>query len=187
MKTESLSLHEARTRALAAQGFDRKRGTVDAKAVERVVAATQLFQIDSVSVVVRAHYLPLFSRLGVYDRGLLDEAAWCSKRSLFEYWAHEASLVPFAMQPLFRWRMRRASTVKRADAGSCRHCVAPRGGRCVTSTFMVMPSSFNDAGANLQLTATPTLTSGSATGSSPHPSNETATRHTIGQRMITLY
>ena len=108
LKTESLSLHEARARALAAQGFDRKRGTVDAKAVERVVAATQLFQIDSVSVVVRAHYLPLFSRLGVYNRGLLDEAAWGSKRSLFEYWAHEASLVPFAMQPLFRWRMRRA-------------------------------------------------------------------------------
>ena len=76
--------------------------------VERVVAATQLFQIDSVSVVARAHYLPLFSRLGIYDRGLLDEAAWSSKRSLFEYWAHEASLVPFAMQPLFRWRMRRA-------------------------------------------------------------------------------
>ena len=101
-------MHEARARALAAQGFDRKRGTVDAKAVARVVAATQLFQIDSVSVVVRAHYLPLFSRLGVYDRGLLDEAAWGAKRSLFEYWAHEASLVPFAMQPLFRWRMRRA-------------------------------------------------------------------------------
>jgi uncharacterized protein YcaQ len=105
---ESLSLHEARARALAAQGFDRRRGTVDARAVERVVAATQLFQIDSVSVVVRAHYLPLFSRLGVYDRGLLDEAAWGAKRSLFEYWAHEASLVPFAMQPLLRWRMRRA-------------------------------------------------------------------------------
>jgi uncharacterized protein YcaQ len=109
LKTDSLSLHEARARALAAQGFDRERGKVDAKALERVVAATQLFQIDSVSVVVRAHYLPLFSRLGVYDRGLLDEAAWGSKRSLFEYWAHEASLVPFALQPLFRWRMRRAS------------------------------------------------------------------------------
>ena len=108
MQTESLSLHEARARALAAQGFDRKRGKVDAKALSRVIAATQLFQIDSVSVVVRAHYLPLFSRLGVYDRKLLDEAAWGSKRSLFEYWGHEASLVPFAMQPLFRWRMRRA-------------------------------------------------------------------------------
>jgi hypothetical protein len=53
LKTESLSLHEARARALAAQGFDRERGKVDAKALERVVAATQLFQIDSVSVVVR--------------------------------------------------------------------------------------------------------------------------------------
>ena len=108
MKTESLSLHEARARALAAQGFDRERGAADTRALARVVAATQLFQIDSVSVVVRAHYLPLFSRLGIYDRRLLDEAAWGAKRSLFEYWAHEASLLPFATQPLFRWRMRRA-------------------------------------------------------------------------------
>jgi uncharacterized protein YcaQ len=108
LQTETLSLQEARARALAAQGFERRRGKVDAKALERVIAAIHLFQIDSVSVVVRAHYLPLFSRLGGYDRRLLDEAAWGSKRSLFEYWAHEASLVPFSMQPLFRWRMRRA-------------------------------------------------------------------------------
>ena len=70
MKTESLSLHEARARALAAQGFDRKRLKVDAKALARVVAATQLFQIDSVSVVIRAHYLPLFSRLGSGARSI---------------------------------------------------------------------------------------------------------------------
>ncbi len=103
----SLTLHEARALALAAQGFGRKQ-RVGAADLARTIGTTQLLQIDSVSVVVRAHYLPLFSRLGVYDRKLLDDAAWGASKTLFEYWAHEASLLPLPMQPLFRWRMRRA-------------------------------------------------------------------------------
>ncbi|TGV95533.1 crosslink repair DNA glycosylase YcaQ family protein, partial [Mesorhizobium sp. M2E.F.Ca.ET.154.01.1.1] len=74
----------------------------------RVLSRTGLLQIDSVSAVVRAHYMPLYSRLGPYPLTLLDNAAVTRKRSVFEYWAHEASFLPVETYPLMRWRMQRA-------------------------------------------------------------------------------
>ena len=108
---DSLSLPEARRIALAAQGFARARSAQDPDraSVVRTVRALGVVQIDSVNVLVRSHYLPLYSRLGPYARELLEDAAYDGRRrQLFEYWGHEASLLPVELQPLLRWRMQRA-------------------------------------------------------------------------------
>ena len=107
---QSLSLAQARRIALAAQGLHRRRPdtTPDRRHLRSVLQHTGLLQIDSVNVLQRAHYLPAFSRIGAYRTDLLDRMAF-RDRELFEYWGHEASLLPIAMHPLLRWRMRRAA------------------------------------------------------------------------------
>ena len=106
MPKDTLTAGEARRIALAAQGFGGARdGPVNRRQLTRLVDQLGVIQIDSVNVVSRTHYLPAFSRLGAYPRAMLEDIAWGAKRPLFEYWAHEASLLPLASQPLFRWRM----------------------------------------------------------------------------------
>ncbi|MCI3134289.1 winged helix-turn-helix domain-containing protein [Phenylobacterium aquaticum] len=102
----TLSAVAARRIALAAQGFAEPRpAEAGRRQLLKTIDRLGLLQIDSVNVVSRTHYLPLFSRLGAYPRALLEEIAWGRKADLFEYWMHEASLAPHALQPLMRWRM----------------------------------------------------------------------------------
>ncbi len=111
-RSERISAAAARRIALAAQGFgiSRPDGAANVGHVKRAIDRLGLLQIDSVNVLARAHYLPLFSRLGNYDSNHLDRISWGrpGERALFEFWAHEASLLPLAAHPLFRWRMQRA-------------------------------------------------------------------------------
>jgi uncharacterized protein len=106
---ETMSLPQARRIALTAQGFTdpRPNGVIDARHLARVLGRTALLQIDSVNVLQRAHYLPIYSRLGPYPTSLLDRAAYRKPRRVFEYWGHEASLLPVELYPLMRWRMER--------------------------------------------------------------------------------
>lgn len=106
----SLSIGQARRTALGAQGFAgaTPKGRIDRRHLHRTMDRLQLLQLDSVPAVMRTQYMPLFSRLGVYRSGLLDDVAY-GDDAWFEAWAHEASLLPMASEPLFRWSRRRAA------------------------------------------------------------------------------
>lgn len=104
-----LSLNQARRIALAAQELDKVRpaGPVTARAVGRTFARLQLVQIDSVNVLARSHFLPFFSRLGPYDRSILQRMSSSHPRRMMEYWAHEASFIrPEHYRDLLLWQKR---------------------------------------------------------------------------------
>ncbi|MGY2874006.1 uncharacterized protein ACVW00_001196 [Marmoricola sp. URHA0025 HA25] len=104
---QSLSRPQARRIAIAAQGFlDPRHATPDLRTLGRTVRRTGVLQIDSVNVLQRAHYMPLFSRMGPYDTALLDRASGRAPRRLVEYWAHVAAFMPVDLWPHMQHRMR---------------------------------------------------------------------------------
>ena len=111
-RLDELTIVEARSLALAAQGFDKPRSkskSSTADAVE-VIKKLGVIQIDSVNVLVRSQELPLFARLGDHDRNAISKAT--AQGKIFEYWGHEAAILPVEIQPLFRWKMNAARTGK---------------------------------------------------------------------------
>lgn len=120
---ETMSVSEARAIVLASQGLGARSGTVSGPSrtvMLGMVDRLGVLQIDAVNVLERAHYLPLFTRLGPYDRTRVDDAAYGRSRSLFEYWGHQASLLPTSMFPLFRWRMEHARKLEGIYGGLVR-------------------------------------------------------------------
>ncbi|HEX4223616.1 MAG TPA: crosslink repair DNA glycosylase YcaQ family protein, partial [Pseudonocardiaceae bacterium] len=122
-----MSAATARRVAIAAQGLadPRPTGPPGRRHLSKALGRTQLLQLDSVNVAVRAHYMPLFSRLGPYPTSLLEDAAWTPSarkpRMLVEYWAHVASLIPVEDWPLFRERMQRYEHGAQRYYDSVRH------------------------------------------------------------------
>jgi len=103
-----LSAAQARRVAIAAQGLDRARpATVNLGTVDRTIQRLGVVQIDSVNVLRRAQYLPLYSRLGAYAPDLLDRATGRAPRRAVEYWAHVAAIIPVDLWPVFADRMAR--------------------------------------------------------------------------------
>ncbi|GAA4267708.1 winged helix-turn-helix domain-containing protein [Frondihabitans peucedani] len=96
----------ARRIALAAQGLGRPgSAAVGTRQLNQTVDRLGLLQIDSVNVFERSHYLPLYARLGPYDRALADRLTFARSGRYTEYWAHEAAFLPVTSWPLMRWRM----------------------------------------------------------------------------------
>jgi uncharacterized protein YcaQ len=101
--SESVTPALARRIALAAQGFGRADASLaGTRQLTLLLRRLGLLQIDSVNVYERSHYLPVFARLGGYDKALLDRLTYGP--TVTEYWAHEASFLPVERLPLFSWR-----------------------------------------------------------------------------------
>src|SRR5215472_7639561 len=99
-----LSLREARRLAIASQRFGPRPARPSVENIRTLAAQLFAFQIDSVNVLARAHYVPAFARLGPYPMDALDTLVY-RKRELFEYWGHAACLLPISLYPIVRYRM----------------------------------------------------------------------------------
>src|SRR3954471_22598520 len=103
-----MSVAQARRTALAAQGFlDKPHAEPTMRTFQRTLERTGVLQVDSVNVLQRAHYMPLYSRMGPYDVDLVRRASEARPRRMVEYWAHVQAFMPVELWPVMRHRMAR--------------------------------------------------------------------------------
>lgn len=107
MQRAQLSAGEARRIAIGAQGLDKKKNppAVDVRHIRRIITMAGLLQLDFVNVLIPAHYLVVYSRLGGYDLACFQRAVY-GRGEFTEQWAHEASIVPTNAWPLLAYRRR---------------------------------------------------------------------------------
>ena len=109
MPNEQLSRAQARRVALVAQGFRDPRHTIPTmRTFSRTLERTGVLQVDSVNVLQRAHYMPLFSRMGPYDTDMLKRASEKKPRRMVEYWAHVQAFMPVDLWPVMQHRIKAA-------------------------------------------------------------------------------
>jgi uncharacterized protein YcaQ len=126
-----VSLTHARRLALHAQGLASAppRGGAGPAAVAAVAERIGCLQLDPVSAVARSPLLVLFARLGPVRDAALERAAY-EQRTLFDAWAHEASLVATADLPLHLWAMRTYLRSPSTRAARAREFLAANAGFC---------------------------------------------------------
>jgi len=127
----TVSLIHARRLALHAQGLAAAppRGGAGPDAVAAVAQRIGCLQLDPVSAVARSPLLVLFARLGPVRDKALERAAY-QRRTLFDAWAHEASLVSVADLPLHLWAMRTSLDMPTTRAARAREFLASNAGFC---------------------------------------------------------
>src|SRR5690348_606280 len=100
MATATVSLAQIRRTIVGAQGFASRYRRADEADVEAAIRRLSAVQLDSISTVDRAHRLTLSSRIGAFDPEAVPKLLGSGR--IFEYWAHEASLLPVELWPHFR-------------------------------------------------------------------------------------
>ena len=103
MTEQSISIAQLRRHVVAHQGFAARQRTARASEVEATIERLSCVQLDSISTVERSHRIVIAARIGTYRNGVVSQLLTAGR--VFEYWAHEACLLPIEDYPLFRWRM----------------------------------------------------------------------------------
>jgi uncharacterized protein len=98
-----ISLAQLRRYVVAHQGYATRARSARAAEVLEAVRRLGAVQLDSISTVDRAHRLTIGSRVGAYARGI--DSRLLADGKVFEYWAHEACILPIEDYPLFKRRM----------------------------------------------------------------------------------